>query len=316
MSNDRPANWLTKVFTQNLSLKALALALALGFFFYIHGQEDLQQRTIPVSVISLPPEGGGRELMSKIPASIQITLSGSTRAITRLIQEGLAPVEVDLRDGGKQSVSFGRSMFLLPDEIELVAVVPPRLELEWEEVITRQVPLQASFTGHPAEGHMVKGDPVVEPQRVTVKGPISRVEVMQFARLAPFDVSGLTEGRFPRRLAIDPPPEQVRYLGSQAATVTVDVTRRRSEKLFSSRPVEVVGPAHGLVVPRTVDVTVIGPPEIVKALRDEQIVPQADLTFAGKWSPDVAHGSATVPITVILAGAQVETQPPSVTVRW
>lgn len=317
MSEGGLANWLQSSFTKNLGLKALAMAMALGFFGYIHSKEDIRQRTIPVSVISLPPEDGGKELMTKIPATIQITLSGSTRSMTQLIEEGLAPVEVDLRDGGKQSVTFERSMFSLPDEVELLAVVPPRLELEWEQVITRQVPLQASFTGHPAEGHVVRGEPVVQPQRVTVKGPVSRVEVMQFARLAPFDVSGLTEGRFPRRLAIDPPPEQVRFLGSQAATITVEVVRRRSERVFTSRPVEVVGPPRGVVVPRTVDVTVTGPPEVVKALREEQIVPQANLEFAGAWKSDIPHGSATIAVTVLLAGGvQAETQPPSVTVRW
>ncbi len=307
---------LSRAFTQNLALKALAFALALGFFVYFHGQEDLEQRTLPVSVISMPKENGGRELMTKMPPSIQVTLSGSTRSLNKLIREGLAPVAVDLRDGLKPSVTFSRAMFVLPDDVELVAVVPPRLELEWEDVVTRQVPLQASFTGNPAEGHTVRGEPTIEPPRVTVKGPVSRVEVMQFARLAPFDVSGLSEGRFPRRLSIEPPPEQVRYLGSQTATVTVDVARRRSEKVFAARPVTVVGPARGIVTPRTVDITVIGPPEIVKALRDEQVVPLANVEAAGKWDSSSTHGSANVPITVILLGAQVEAQPPSVTVRW
>ncbi|HSC88011.1 MAG TPA: CdaR family protein [Polyangiaceae bacterium] len=312
----RLSQGLRDALLQNLGLKAIAFVLALGFFVYFHGQEDLEQRTVPVPVISLPPAQGSRELMSKLPPSIQVTLSGSTRSITKLIREGMAPVAIDLRDGSKQSVAFTRSMFLLPDDIELVAIVPPRLELDWEDVVTRQVPIQASFIGQPAEGHTLRGEPIVEPPRVTVKGPVSRVEVMQFARLAPFDLSGLREGRFPRRLSIEPPPEQVRYLGSQTATVTVEVSRRRAEKVFVNRPVMVVGPASGVVVPRTVDVTVLGLPELVKSLRDEQVVPQVNLEFSGYWVPGAGHGSATVPVTVILAGAQVEVQPPSVMVRW
>lgn len=316
MSKDSAVTWWKQAFTQNLGLKTMALGFALGFFGYIHSKEEIQQRTIPVSVISLPPEGGGRELMTKIPPNIHVTLRGSTRELMRLIQEGLAPVEVDLRSGKTQIISFGRAMFSLPPQLELITVDPPRLELEWEDIITRQIPLQTSITGHPAEGHVVKGEPVVEPQRVTVKGPVSRVEVMQFARLAPFDVSGLTEGRFPRRIAIDPPPDQVRYLGSQAATVTIDIARRTSEKLFTSIPVEVIGPAHALVVPRTVDITVIGLPEMIRNLREDQIVPQADLTAAGKWNAETQHGSVNVPVTVNLSGAKIESQPPTVTVRW
>lgn len=309
--------WLKEAFTENLALKAMALIFSFGFFGYIHGQEDVQQRTVPVSVISLPPESGDRELMTRIPPNIHVTLRGSTRAMTELIQEGVPPVEIDLREGYPTEISFTRDMFLLPRDLELVVVDPPRLELEWEKVVTRQVPLQASITGQVAEGHIVKGEPKIDPEKVTVRGPVSKVEVMQFARLAPFIVTGLTEGTWMRRIAIDPPPPQVSYLGSPAATVTVEVAQRKSEKLFANRPVEVIGPGRATVVPRTVDVMVVGPPEVVRSLREEQIVPQADLASSNKWKEgDEDGGSATVPVTVHLGKAQAETQPPVVTVKW
>jgi YbbR domain-containing protein len=205
-------------------------------------------------------------------------------------------------------------MFHIPDELEILGVDPPRLELKWENVVTRQVPLQSSLTGKPADGHVIRSEPLVDPPVITVKGAETKVETIQYVRLAPYDVTGLSEGRYPRRLAIDAPPQFVRFLGTQAATVTVEVTRRRSEKVFARRPVEVIGPAQASIIPRTVDVTVMGPPEIVRALRDDQIVPQADLEASGKWT--ALHGSATIPVVVRVNGAQAETQPPSVTVKW
>ena len=83
MSESGFVTWLQNSFTKNLGLKAFAMVMALGFFGYIHSREDIRQRTIPVSVISLPPEDGGKELMTKIPATIQITLSGSTTGSPR-----------------------------------------------------------------------------------------------------------------------------------------------------------------------------------------------------------------------------------------
>ncbi len=309
-------DWIRQALSENLALKAMALVFALGFFVYLHGQEDIQQRTVPVGVISLPPEEGARELMTRIPASIHVTVRGPTRAMTNLIQEGLTPIEVDLREGYPEKIRFSETMFTLPRDVEVVLVDPPYLDLEWEEVVTRQVPLQASISGQPAEGRMIKGEPKVDPEKVTVRGPISLVETMQFARLSPYVVTGLTEGTWARRIAIDPPPQRVRLLGSPAATVTVQVVRRKSEKLFSQRPVEVIGPARASIKPAKVDVTVIGPPELVASLREEQIVPRADLESAGKWTTETAHGTATVPVTVPLNKTQVEVQPPSVTVKW
>ncbi len=318
MASENPfLTFVKNALSANLGLKAFSLVFAVGLFAFIHGQQDIQQRTIPVGVISLPPESGERELMTKIPPSIHVTLRGTTRAIDQLIQSGVTPVEIDLREGYKRSVSFERDMFDLPSDVEIVFVDPPSIDLEWQEVVTRQIPLQSSITGQPAPGYVVKGEPKVEPRKITVKGPMSLVEVLQFARLAPFDVTGLTEGVWPRRIAIDPPPTRVTYLGAQSAIVTVAIARRKSEMLFSDRKVEVLGPPRATVIPRTVDVTVVGPPEVVRGLRPEQVVPRADLTrVEGLNLDERQHGSVSVPVTVELGSAEAEVQPPAVTVKW
>jgi hypothetical protein len=146
---------------------------------------------------------------------------------------------------------------------------------------------------------------------------VTLVETMQFARLAAFDVTGLTEGVFPRRVAIDPPPNRVSYVGPHNATVTVAITRRTSEHKFDERPVEVIGVANAVTSPRTVDVTVLGAPEVVRALRADQIIPRADLTkVKGLNLKETPHGTARVPLEVDLGRAEIEIQPPIVSVRW
>jgi hypothetical protein len=238
--------------------------------------------------------------------------------MTDLVQDGIPPVEIDLRKGYPIEISFTREMFLLPSQLELVVVDPPRLNLEWEDLITRQVPLQASITGKLAEGFIVKGEPRLEPDKISVRGPRSRVEVIQFARLAPYNVTGLTAGVFPRRIAIDSPPDRVNFLGTPATTVVVEVKRRESEKLFSDLEVQVIGPPGARVLPQKVDVTVIGPPDVVRALKAEQIVPRVDLVAEQKWSPaDSGSGSVSLPITVTLSGLlTTEVQPPEATIKW
>lgn len=317
MDFDPILRWLRQAFLENLGLKAMAFFFAVGFFGYVHAQENVQQRTIPVSVISLQPENGSHELMTKMPPAIHVTLRGSRRAMTDLVQDGIPPVEIDLREGYPLEINFNRDMFLLPNQLEIIVVDPPSLELEWEEMITRQVPLQASITGKLPEGFIVSGEPKIDPEMVTVRGPSSRVEVLQFARLAAYNVTGLTEGKFPRRIAIDPPPARVEFLGRQVATVTVEVKRRESEKLFSELRVEVLGPPGAVVRPDTVDVTVVGPPDVVRKLKPGQIVPTVDLILPKLWNPEKSvSGSALVPIVVKLEGVQVQVQPAEAAVKW
>jgi YbbR domain-containing protein len=310
--------FVREAFTENLGLKALSLAFALGLFLFLYGQRDEQQRTVAVGLTSRPPsEDSARELMTQLPASIHVTLRGPAHVIDRLVQSGIPPVTVDLRNGERESIVFNERMFSLPPDTHVMAADPPSIELEWEDVIARQIPIQAAITGQPAEGYVVKGEPEVEPKQITARGPASLVEVLQFARVAAFDVSGLSEGSHRRRLALDAAPTRVRYLGPPAATVAVTIARRVTEASFAARPVEVVGPAIIGVSPRAVDVTVIGPPEVVQALRAEQVVPRANLMKAPGFDlKDLRHGSAELPVTVELAGAEARVQPPSVTVKW
>lgn len=310
--------FLRDSFTENIGLKALAMCFALGLFAFVHGQEEEQQRTVPVAlVMRLPQVSAERELMTPIPASIHVTLQGSARAIDNLLHAGVPPVEIDLRDGRRESVVFDEGMFALPPDTKITIIDPSSIELNWEDVATRQIPIQAAITGQPADGYVVKGEPEVDPRTITVSGPLSAIEVMQFARLSAFDASGLSEGVHRRRLGIDAPPVRVRYLGPQAASVAVTVARRVSEVRFENRPVEVVGVPGGIATPRTVDVVVAGPPEIVRALRPDQIVPVADLTkVEGLDLKDLKHGSASVKVTLPLSHAEAELQPPIVNVKW
>jgi len=303
-------------FTQNLGLKLLSLIFAFGLFAFLHAQEERQQRTVPVNLIlRLPPESAERELMTPIPASIYVTLRGSTRAIDGLMQTGIAPVEVDLHTGIRDTLVFDPKAFSVPHGLEITIIDPPSIPLEWQNVITRKVTVQASVTGKPAEGYVVKGEPTVDPNQVTVRGPEELVEVMQFVRLASFDVTGLTDGTYRRRIALDTPPSRVHILGAHAATMAITIARRVSESRFANRPVEVIGIVGAYTVPRTVDVSVIGPPEVVHALRSDQVIARVDVSQIQSAKSE-KHGSIAMKVTVDLAQAEVETQPPTVTVRW
>src|SRR6201996_283676 len=140
--------FMREAFSENIGLKALALAFALGLFAFLQGQTDEQQRTIPVPIgMRRPPETAERELMTPIPASIHVTLRGPARAIDRLIQTGIVPIEIDLREGHKESITFEPKSFSFPPETTITIIDPPSIDLEWEDVVTRQIPIQAAITG-------------------------------------------------------------------------------------------------------------------------------------------------------------------------
>jgi hypothetical protein len=310
------SKWLRELALENLPVKALALLFSLLFFTYVHGQEDIREKTLAVPLVSLPPLEGERELMTVLPPNVHVTLRGPARALSRIVQEGLSPIEVDLRRHATDKIQFSASTFSLPREVAVVAVDPGELNLAWEQIITRVVPLRATTTGEPSSGNEV-GTPLrFEPSQVTVRGPVSKVEVLQYASIAPFDVGSLAPGKYTRRLSLSPLVPPNRYLGSETATVTVEVRRRERERIFRGLAVQIVGPALATPLPRLVDITLTGAPELVDTINTSQVVPQVDLVALGKWSGQPGHGSAVVPVAVPLDGVVTRVQPPSIIVKW
>ncbi|MGC4092606.1 MAG: CdaR family protein [Polyangiaceae bacterium] len=311
--------FLKESFTENVGLKALSLSFAMGLFALLYGQQDERLRTLPVTVVLRPPaEGSERELMTAIPPNIHLTLRGPARALDRVAQEGVPPIEIDLRRGdNKDQIVFDARQFHLPADVKVSIIDPPSIDLDWEDVVVREIPVQASISGQPAAGYVVRGEPEPDPASLAARGPRSLVEVVQSARLAPFDVSGLSEGVHRRRIALDGPPSRVKFIGPSSVNVTVSIARRLAEVHFDSRPVEISGVPSGSTTPRTVNVVVFGPPEVVHSLRPEQVVPRADLTkVQGLDLKEQRHGSAVVRLSVELTKAEVEIQPPSVNVKW
>jgi hypothetical protein len=140
------------------------------------------------------------------------------------------------------------------------------------------------------------------------------IEVVQFASAEAFDVTGIAkEGSYTHRLALERPPSRVEY-ETNAVNVTVEIAREELQRQFVKVPVQLVGATRGSVTPAEVDVSVEGPPEVVRTLRPDQIVPTADLHAAGLNT--TSPGSAKVPVAVQLNDCRATAQPGLVVARW
>lgn len=302
---------LRNSFVQNAGLKGICLACALLLVAYQRSQEDERTRTVAFSIdAQLPGPGKRRELMTPIPPSVRVTVQGSTRALEELAT-ATPSLELDLRDGRTSHVRLLPELFDLPPGVSVKLIEPTSLDFEWQDIITREVPVQCSVTGSAAEGHEVS-KLTVEPDVVELSGPQGLVRVAQFVRVAPFDISGLATGTYNRTLALDSPPGRTNYADRQSVTVSVEIRRRLTASSFPRLAVEVVGVNPISVIPARVDVTVKGPPEVVARLVPELVIPRVDLSEIGPGK----HGSIVLPVSVDLSNASAEIQPPTVKVTW
>ena len=134
--------------------------------------------------------------------------------------------------------------------------------------------------------------------------------VLQHVRADAFDVRALAaEGEYPRQLAIEKPNPRLK-IEPQSITVTAEITLEVAERVYQKLPVAVVGTPKGKAQPAEVDVRLVCPPEIVRSLRPEQIVPQVEVTSKEP------SGSMMLPVAVRIDKCDAYITPREVVARW
>jgi YbbR domain-containing protein len=298
---------------ENLGLKAISFLCALALYSFIHGAENAQ-RTVAVSVVSImPPDAANRQLMTQLPTEVNVTLRGSRTQLDALRSDDLGSLQLDLREGRKTRIDLTAEMFSLPANLKVEQINPATMELRWDDVVSRQIPVQIARTGEPAPGFSVRGTTAVDPSQVNARGPRTVIDTLQFVRAAPFDITGLSEGTYRRALPLDLPPKFVRY-DVDTVNATVEVARALVTKEFSGLKVQVVGAGgHVSAEPSKVTVVITGTAEDTNVLA-ESIIPIVDLKAA---NADLSKpGSVQLPVSVDVPRAKVEIRPPSVLLKW
>lgn len=302
---------LRSALTENLYLKFLSFALALLLYSSFHGTQDAQ-RSISVNLLLvMPQDSGNRVLVSPVPETLRLTLRGPRSALDELRADDVGNIQVVLRSSSERRVRLEPAMVHVPPNVRVEQIDPPTIDLNWEDVVVRDLPVQVSVVGSPAQGFVVKNVPVAEPVRVRVRGPKSEIMVLQHVRADPFEVAGLVEGTYTRQLALDRPRGRVLMdTSSQSVQVTTEIAREVVERSFVKLPVAVVGNPKAKVQPAEVDVRLVCPTDIVRALRPEQIVPHVTLR------PTTPNGSESLPIEVSVDKCEPHITPRTVVVRW
>jgi len=296
-------------FTENLNLKLLSFACALLLYSLVHSAQDAQRAVSASVVVQLPRDTKDRVLVDQTPPQVRLFLRGPTAALDEIRPDDLS-LEVQLSSTNERTIKLDAKMVHLPPQVRVEAFDPGSVQLLWEETITRDVPIQVNWAGVPAAGFVPKGAPVAEPSVVRAHGPKSEVENLQYARAAAFEVNGLTEGSYPRTLLLDPPPFRVSY-ERNAVTVTAEITRELSSRPFPKLLVVVTGLPKAKTLPAEVDVRLVCPPDVLRALRPEQVQPRVEVKTTA------ASGSESFPVVVAQVDkCEAQITPPTVVVRW
>ncbi|HKE15583.1 MAG TPA: CdaR family protein [Kofleriaceae bacterium] len=306
--------WLRGALLDNAPLKFVAMVLALTVFILVHANDqEVAGGTIDVTYL-LPED---RVLVSERPDQLRVTVKGSRRVIKRFHREELKAIQIDLRNTTRGEVFFQPDMIDLPDGLELVSISPGSMQVVFEQLAVKSVPIAVDITGAPDRGFRVDSM-TPRPSQVTIRGAMSLVAETRAVRTAEIDVARRNKS-FRETARLAPPPGLV-VDGNPVVEVDVTLAEEQGSRELSL-PVA-IQPGPGLSAeqaakisahPGQVRVILRGSVLVIDELRAENItayvrVSQSDLS---------GNTARTAPVRVepALPGIGYEISPAEVTLR-
>ncbi len=264
-------------------LKLLAVVLAFAIWVAVTGESRIVQDTrIPLDV----ELRSDRILAGSPPTEVGVRLRGSEAGV-RHAMTGLV-MHVDLRDSapGERIVQLLPAMIRgLPPDVEIVQLVPDRLNLNVDTLAKRTVPVVPSFVGRPPVGYAFYGT-LVTPDAVEVEGPESAMGGLSRLRTDPIHLDNRT-APFTARVGAVPESLELRVVDPRPVEVRVEVDTAPVETVLDHVPVVLADEVfEASVSPSTVRVSLSGPAALIGGIRAFQVRAVADLSgLAPKSAP-------------------------------
>lgn len=280
---------IQELFAKNLSIKVTALVLAVLLELYFYSPENYVTIEVPasISIINVPsslmivePDGAEQGLKA------MVTLRGPN-ILTQQVLRSQPTFFVSVVDNVQNNFSavLNPEDLRLPLGVELINTKPPRIDLRFEKVVKKELPLVATQTGSLAKGYRVV-DLKVFPKKIYVRGPQSELEGVLQLKTADVNLSGVDSSR-----RIEVPIKDVGRMTTynlNMASVEVEVEPIVEQKVFSNLNITVLAPQGyaATVEPSKANLTLTGPTNIISELKasDIKIFADARELSAGKHS--------------------------------
>lgn len=222
-------SWLTGLswLTANWGWKLLSLGLSILLWDAVVREAQLVSFvTVPVQYRNMPRS---LELSSETVDRVQLALRGPSSKLTagRLSETAVVIDLSGVRQPGERSFAITQSNTTLPSGVFLTRAVPGQLRLVFEKQVSKEVPVEVRFDGPPPAGFRVLRTEV-RPGKVRIIGPESRVQAIEAVQTDALDLTERTDKGVYRVNAYLADP-QVRFAGSPAVTVAVDMGRLSGE---------------------------------------------------------------------------------------
>ncbi|TPV95625.1 MAG: YbbR-like domain-containing protein [Myxococcales bacterium FL481] len=196
-------------------------ALTVTLIVFVVTRDDVRRTvSLPLRVTQDP----SRVLMSKLPDRVDVVVHGHWTKVGRVGMAELGSVALDLRTVGAGPMSLESNAVRVPPGVLVERIEAPALELRFDPIIQRSLPVVAPLAGQVHADYEV-ASVHVEPGRADVRGgeqALSRVAELATERVS---VAGATS-RLDVVVALVRPDPRVQFVAASPPRVQVRVAVR------------------------------------------------------------------------------------------
>ncbi len=193
-----PGQVVTDALLRDWGTKAAALVLAVILF--VVTRNDVT-RSFQVQVRVTPDDD--RVLVTTVPEAVQVEVRGPWTRVNRLQSLDLGPVVLDLATARPGPLQIDPASLVMPPGVILSRLIYDPVDLRFEAVIERDLPIRVPLSGSPDPDFEVAGV-AVDPPRWTVRGGRSAVVALRDLETEVLDVSAVTEDAVAQLELMDP----------------------------------------------------------------------------------------------------------------
>jgi len=229
----------------NWQYRFLALGLAFLAWYLVSGREKVEIWVdVPLEIINLPPDYLiTRGMLNKI----QVRIRG-TKALLERVEEKKISYTLDLSDVRKGSnvLVLSPKNLTFPGPLEVVEVIPSRLELMIDELVIKEVPVVVKWQSKITR-YFKLTSAQAQPETIIIKGPSTLLENIKDIKTKPIVIKERepVQLTWVEKIGLDLLPE----IEAEVGEVQVEFKLApKTRELWVRRPVELKKPQDLTVV--------------------------------------------------------------------
>jgi YbbR domain-containing protein len=208
---------------KNIGLKLVSLLLACVVWVIVSAPRRESPQTSMVtaslSILAVPEH---LIITTDIPGSVAVQVIGRRSDLRGLASQTLeATVDLTKAQAGDVVITLGPRSINVPEDIEVMKIVPNQIRFRIEQLRQRAVPIRPLLAGDPPDGYLV-GEATVNPVDALVSGPASQILKLSEVTTERIIMTGRT-ATFVQNVAIVTDAPLVRILSPLNTQVTVPV---------------------------------------------------------------------------------------------